>query len=272
MHQCSECGLFLLVGSSLRVAKKDIALHCTLLKAGVLFFFFFSWVTPLFFLKTEEEKENKLEEVMKEGCNRRNEEEMWTCLLPFLTVAFSFSAVTPGIPGPISEGSHLLLICSVTHLQGHERFQWKLLSSDPTNKKGAMFTSHNLKDHRSQTGPNLDIPQVSQKDVGIWECSVYGPEGRLGAVEYGLQITGTISCTSVTNLFFSPCSTALSFLLSVSPHPSLLWLLISHLSVILSHLSVPPAAPSSSLHPFPFCLSFCSPSLVLMKNQPFPPS
>lgn len=209
---------------------------------------------------------------MKEGCNRRNEEEMWTCLLPFLTVAFSFSAVTPGIPGPISEGSHLLLICSVTHLQGHERFQWKLLSSDPTNKKGAMFTSHNLKDHRSQTGPNLDIPQVSQKDVGIWECSVYGPEGRLGAVEYGLQITGTISCTSVTNLFFSPCSTALSFLLSVSPHPSPLWLLISHLSVILSHLSVPPAAPSSSLHPFPFCLSFCSPSLVLMKNQPFPPS
>uniref|UniRef100_A0A8B9DW47 Ig-like domain-containing protein n=1 Tax=Anser cygnoides TaxID=8845 RepID=A0A8B9DW47_ANSCY len=149
-------------------------------------------------------------------------------------VTLAVVTVTPSIPGPVSEGSHLLLICSVTHLQGHERFQWKHLSSD----------------HRSQTGANLDIPQVSQKDVGIWECSVYGPEGRLGAVEYGLQITGTISCTSVTNPFFSSHSIALSFLLSVSPHPSPLWLLISHLSVILSQPSVPPAAPSSSLHPF----------------------
>ncbi|XP_027305580.2 lymphocyte activation gene 3 protein [Anas platyrhynchos] len=105
-------------------------------------------------------------------------------------VTLAVVTVTPSIPGPISEGSHLLLTCGVTHLQGHERFQWKLLSSAPTNKKGAMFTSHNLKDHRSQTGRTLDIPQVSQKDVGIWECSVYGPEGRLGAVEYGLQITG----------------------------------------------------------------------------------
>ncbi|XP_035199058.1 lymphocyte activation gene 3 protein [Oxyura jamaicensis] len=105
-------------------------------------------------------------------------------------VTLAVVTVTPGIPGPISEGSHLLLICSVTHLQGHERFQWKQLSSAPTNKKLAVGTSRNLKDHRSQNGPTLDIAQVSQKDVGIWECSVYGPEGRLGAVEYGLHITG----------------------------------------------------------------------------------
>ncbi|XP_021251766.1 lymphocyte activation gene 3 protein isoform X2 [Numida meleagris] len=98
--------------------------------------------------------------------------------------------VTSSIQGPVSEGSHLLLICSLTHPQGHEHFQWKHLSSAPADKKLTVATSHNLKDRRVQTGPNLEIPQVSQKDVGIWECSVYGPEGRLGAVEYGLQITG----------------------------------------------------------------------------------
>lgn len=98
--------------------------------------------------------------------------------------------VTPGIQGPVSEGSHLLLTCSLTHPQGHEHFQWKHLSSASADKKLTVATPHNLKDSRVQTGPTLEIPQVSQKDVGIWECSVYGPEGRLGAVEYGLQITG----------------------------------------------------------------------------------
>ncbi|KAM7129970.1 LOW QUALITY PROTEIN: lymphocyte activation gene 3 protein [Ciconia maguari] len=102
---------------------------------------------------------------------------------------FSFAAVTPSIQGPVSEGS-LLLICSLTHPQGHEHFQWKHLDSAPTNSKMAVATSRNLEDHRPQTGPTLEIPQVSQKDMGTWECSVYGPEGRLGAVEYGLQITG----------------------------------------------------------------------------------
>ncbi|XP_065598286.1 lymphocyte activation gene 3 protein [Cyrtonyx montezumae] len=106
--------------------------------------------------------------------------------------------VTPSIQGPVSEGSHLLLICSLTHSQGHEYFQWKHLSSASADKKLTVATSHKLKDHRVQTGPNLEIPQVSQKDVGIWECSVYGPEGRLGAVEYGLQITGAQVSSSPT--------------------------------------------------------------------------
>lgn len=95
----------------------------------------------------------------------------------------------------------MLLICSLTHPQGHERFQWKYLDSAPTNSKVAVATSRNLEGHRSQTGPTLEILQVSQKDTGTWECSVYGPEGRLGAAQYGLQITGTVPHVCVTDPF-----------------------------------------------------------------------
>ncbi|XP_010014522.1 PREDICTED: lymphocyte activation gene 3 protein [Nestor notabilis] len=105
-------------------------------------------------------------------------------------VTLAVVTVTPNIQGPVSEGCHLLLTCSLTHPQGHERFQWKQLDSPPTNSKLAVATSHNLGGYRSQMGPTLEIRHVSQKDSGTWECSVYGPEGRLGAVEYGLQITG----------------------------------------------------------------------------------
>ncbi|XP_013813545.1 lymphocyte activation gene 3 protein [Apteryx mantelli] len=105
-------------------------------------------------------------------------------------VTLAVVTVTPSIQGPVSEGSRLLLICSVTHPRGHECFQWKHLNSSPTNNKLAVATSHNPEGHRSPTGPTLEIPRVSQKDMGTWECSVHGPEGRLGAVEYGLQIIG----------------------------------------------------------------------------------
>ncbi|XP_064371927.1 lymphocyte activation gene 3 protein [Dromaius novaehollandiae] len=104
-------------------------------------------------------------------------------------VTLAVVTVTPSIQGPVSEGSRLLLICGITHPRGHERFQWKRLNSSPTNKLVAA-TSHNPEGHGFQTGPTLEIPQVSQKDMGAWECSVHGPEGRLGAVEYGLQIMG----------------------------------------------------------------------------------
>ncbi|XP_010394414.2 lymphocyte activation gene 3 protein [Corvus cornix cornix] len=105
-------------------------------------------------------------------------------------VTLAVVTVTPSIQGPVSEGNHLLLICHLTHSQGHERFQWKHLDSAPTKSKLAVATPSNLEGHSSQMGPILEIPQVSQKDMGTWECSVYGPEGRLGAVEYDLQITG----------------------------------------------------------------------------------
>ncbi|XP_009564996.1 lymphocyte activation gene 3 protein isoform X1 [Cuculus canorus] len=105
-------------------------------------------------------------------------------------VTLAVVTVTPSIQGPVSEGSHLLLICSLIHPRGHERYQWKHLDSAPTNSKLAVATPHNLDGHTSQTSPTLEILRVSQKDTGTWECSVHGPEGRLGAVEYGLQITG----------------------------------------------------------------------------------
>lgn len=134
------------------------------------------------------------------------------------SIFFSFAAVTPSIQGPVSEGSRLLLMCSLTHPRGHERFQWKHLDSAPTNSKLAVATSRNLESRRPQMGPTLEIPQVSQKDTGTWECSVYGPEGKLGAVEYGLQITGTVPHGSVTDPFFSPYSLPWCPFLS-QPHP-----------------------------------------------------
>ncbi|KAM7066202.1 lymphocyte activation gene 3 protein isoform 2-T2 [Acridotheres tristis] len=98
--------------------------------------------------------------------------------------------VIPSIQGPVSEGNRLLLICSLTYSQGHERFQWTHLNSAPTKSKLAVATPHNLEGRSSWMRHILEIPQVSQKDTGTWECSVYGPEGRLGAAEYDLQITG----------------------------------------------------------------------------------
>ncbi|XP_066195119.1 lymphocyte activation gene 3 protein [Sylvia atricapilla] len=105
-------------------------------------------------------------------------------------VTLAVVTVTPSIQGPVSEGNRLLLICSLTHSQGHERFQWTHLDSAPTKSKLAVASSHHLEGHSSWMRPTLEIPQVSQKDTGTWECSVHGPEGRLGAVEYDLQITG----------------------------------------------------------------------------------
>uniref|UniRef100_A0A8C9NCU1 Lymphocyte activating 3 n=1 Tax=Serinus canaria TaxID=9135 RepID=A0A8C9NCU1_SERCA len=105
-------------------------------------------------------------------------------------VTLAVVTVTPSIQGPVSEGNRLLLICRLSHSQGHERFQWTRLDSAPTKSKLAVAARRSLEGHSSRMGPTLELPQVSQKDTGTWECSVYGPEGRLGAVEYDLQITG----------------------------------------------------------------------------------
>lgn len=136
-------------------------------------------------------------------------------------VTFSFATVTPSIQGPVSEGNHLQLICSLTHSQGHERYQWTHLDSAPTKSNLAVAAPRNLEGHSSWMGPILERPQVSQKDSGTWECSVHGPEGRLGAVEYDLQITGTVPYGSANNLFFSPYL-ALWCPSLTQPHPVLL--------------------------------------------------
>uniref|UniRef100_A0A8C3QFD6 Ig-like domain-containing protein n=1 Tax=Cyanoderma ruficeps TaxID=181631 RepID=A0A8C3QFD6_9PASS len=118
-------------------------------------------------------------------------------------VTLAVVTVIPSIQGPVSEGNRLLLICSLTHSQGHERFQWTHLDSAPTKSKLAVAAP------------------LSQKDTGTWECSVHGPEGRLGAVEYDLQITGTVPRGSTNNLFFSPYLALWCPFLS-QPHPVLL--------------------------------------------------
>lgn len=169
----------------------------------------------------------------------------------------------------------MLLICSLTHPRGHERFQWKHLNSAPTNSKLAVATSRNLKGHRPQMGPTFEIPQVSQKDTGTWECSVYGPEGRLGAVEYGLQITGTVHHGSVTDPFFSPYLIPWCPFLS-QPHSVLLP--FDHLGPILLSSCLSSHQFLLLLLPVPCTLfqfaslSLCSPSLAPVQNQPSPPS
>uniref|UniRef100_A0A8C3MV78 Uncharacterized protein n=1 Tax=Geospiza parvula TaxID=87175 RepID=A0A8C3MV78_GEOPR len=136
----------------------------------------------------------------------------------------------------------------LAHSQGHERFQWTHLDSAPTKSNSRM-------------GPTLEIPRVSQKDMGTWECSVYGPEGRLGAVEYDLQITGTVPHGSANNLFFSsPCLALWCPFLS-QPHPVLLPL--DHLDPIFLAFS------SSSCCSFQF-LTYLFPILpVAVQSHPF---
>ncbi|XP_050771394.1 lymphocyte activation gene 3 protein [Gymnogyps californianus] len=151
-------------------------------------------------------------------------------------VTLAVVTVTPSIQGPVSEGSRLLLICSLTHPRGHERFQWKHLDSAPTNSKLAVATSRNLKGHRPQMGPTLEIPQVSQKDTGTWECSVYGPEGRLGAVEYGLQITGA-QVSSPPTIFSGQVTFGLTLTL-------FLLLTVCVLALALQKRTRPPAFPA----------------------------
>uniref|UniRef100_A0A8C5TZ01 Ig-like domain-containing protein n=1 Tax=Malurus cyaneus samueli TaxID=2593467 RepID=A0A8C5TZ01_9PASS len=139
------------------------------------------------------------------------------------------------------------------HMSGHEHFQWKHLDSAPAKGKLAVTTP------------------LSQKDTGTWECSVYGPEGRLGAVDYDLQITGTLSCGSANNLFFSPFLVLWCPFLS-QPHPVLLPLdhldLISLSSSLSFHQFLTLLLPVSWKDSFLFCLVLCSPSLSPVQNRP----
>lgn len=105
-------------------------------------------------------------------------------------VTLAVITVTPSIKGPVAEGSHLLLICSLTHPRGHERFQWRQLSSGLTNESSFEATSRGPGVQHYYLGSTLELTTVSQEDIGTWECSVHGSEGRLGAVEYELYITG----------------------------------------------------------------------------------
>ncbi|KAM6384738.1 lymphocyte activation gene 3 protein [Alca torda] len=151
-------------------------------------------------------------------------------------VTLAVVTVTPSIQGPVSEGSRLLLICGLTHPQGHERFQWKHLDSARTKSKLAAAISRNLEGHRSQMDPTLEIPQVSQKDMGTWECIVYGPEGRLGAVQYELQITGA-QVSSPPTIFSGQVTFGLTLTL-------FFLLMVCVLALALQKRARPPAFPA----------------------------
>ncbi|XP_074839706.1 lymphocyte activation gene 3 protein [Carettochelys insculpta] len=106
-------------------------------------------------------------------------------------VTLTVITVTPSIKGPVAEGSHLLLICSLTHPWGQERFQWRQLSSGLSNGSSSEAIPRSPEAQHFYQGATLELTPVSQENIGTWECSVHGPEGRLGAVEYELYITGT---------------------------------------------------------------------------------
>uniref|UniRef100_A0A674IA38 Lymphocyte activation gene 3 protein n=1 Tax=Terrapene triunguis TaxID=2587831 RepID=A0A674IA38_9SAUR len=108
-------------------------------------------------------------------------------------VTLAVMTVTPSIKGPVAEGSRLLLICSLTHPRGHEHFQWRQLSSGLSNGSSFEATPRSPAVQRYYLGSTLELTHVSQEDIGTWECSVHGSEGRLGAVEYELYIIGTVS-------------------------------------------------------------------------------
>ncbi|KAM9171190.1 lymphocyte activation gene 3 protein isoform 1-T1 [Pangshura tecta] len=105
-------------------------------------------------------------------------------------VTLAVMTVTPSIKGPVAEGSLLLLICSLTHFRGHEHFQWRQLSSGLSNGSSFEATPRSPAVQRYYLGSTLELTHVSQEDIGTWECSIHGSEGRLGAVEYELYITG----------------------------------------------------------------------------------
>nr|XP_056704402.1 lymphocyte activation gene 3 protein [Euleptes europaea] len=112
------------------------------------------------------------------------------------TVTLIVMTVIPSIEGPILEGSRLLLTCSPSQPPGKVHFQWKLLGSEPANSSKAVSRSS----ERSTMGWIREFSKVSAEDAGTWECSIHSPEGRLGSVQYHLEIAGAQVASPQQNL------------------------------------------------------------------------
>ncbi|KAJ6658251.1 hypothetical protein lerEdw1_020523, partial [Lerista edwardsae] len=97
--------------------------------------------------------------------------------------------VTPSIEGPVTEGSHLVLTCNLSHSKGNEHFQWKQLDVLPANRTEASSRSAKVL-NGSRT---LEFSQVSSNEAGTWECSIHGPDGKMGSVQYHLEIAGILT-------------------------------------------------------------------------------
>ncbi|XP_063150744.1 lymphocyte activation gene 3 protein [Candoia aspera] len=134
-------------------------------------------------------------------------------------VTLAVMAVIPSTVGPrIAEGSHLVLICNLSYYKGEEQFQWKWLDLESTSSSQSESVS--MRPEILKWGPVQEFPQVSPRDAGIWECSAHGPEGKLGSVQYHLEIAASAQLASLPHV-----STEIIFGL-------LLFLLVVLLSVI----------------------------------------
>ncbi|XP_025020886.1 lymphocyte activation gene 3 protein isoform X1 [Python bivittatus] len=133
-------------------------------------------------------------------------------------VTLAAMAVIPSTVGPrIAEGSHLLLNCNLSYYKGKEHFQWKRLDLQSTNSSQSESVS--MRPEILKRGPVLEFPQVSPRDAGIWECSAHGPEGKLGSVQYHLEITASPQIASLppvpTEIIFGLLLFLLVVLLSI---------------------------------------------------------
>ncbi|XP_053227813.1 lymphocyte activation gene 3 protein [Podarcis raffonei] len=104
-------------------------------------------------------------------------------------ITLAVMTVTPSTEGIIMEGSHLQLTCNLSYHTGKELFTWKYLGLNPTNMSWpeAASTSFGL----LSQGSTLEFPQVLPNNTGTWECSVHGPDGMSGSVQYHLEIAAT---------------------------------------------------------------------------------
>lgn len=102
------------------------------------------------------------------------------------------------------EGSRLLLTCNLSYHTGKELFTWKYLGLNPTNMSWPEAASPSF--GLLSQGSTLEFPQVLSNDTGTWECSVHGPDGMSGSVQYHLEIAGTLLiCLYAINSFICHC-------------------------------------------------------------------
>lgn len=91
----------------------------------------------------------------------------------------------------------MVLICNLSYYTGKEHFQWKWLDLESSN------SSQSGSSRPVKWGPIQEFHQVSSRDAGIWECSAHGPEGKLGSVQYHLEIAGILCFFNCRNAYFT---------------------------------------------------------------------
>ncbi|XP_068111321.1 lymphocyte activation gene 3 protein isoform X2 [Hyperolius riggenbachi] len=83
--------------------------------------------------------------------------------------------VFPSTPTFVREGSFLNLVCDVTGADADEQYEW----TAPGNS---------TEDQDKRTGATLSLASVSQRDSGMWICTVRGKDGSVGKVEHVIYV------------------------------------------------------------------------------------